>query len=169
MIITRGLTDASCSSHFMPNSSASVANDLRNALRPGSPPTCWKCTRMKNSPVWLSPNCAESRILLPRSNRNPDTAWTMPGRSGHDNFKIKLCSVDMNRYSFEMFQSTFKTPGVNKPPACPRTPLHLSICGAAGNQAWRDWHGGWARLLQSIARLHRSAQADARPLRHPDC
>jgi hypothetical protein len=94
MITTRGFTAASCSSQRISNCSASGANSRRSvssaAVASTPSASCSKCTRMKNSPLRLSPNCAESRMLLLRSNRKPETAWTMPCRSGHDSFKIKL-------------------------------------------------------------------------------
>jgi hypothetical protein len=40
--------------------------------------------RMKNSPLCRSPNCWLSTMLPSRSTRKPETACTMPGRSGQE-------------------------------------------------------------------------------------
>ena len=41
-------------------------------------------TRMKKRPVSTSLNCCASRMFWPLSNRNAETAATIPGRSGQD-------------------------------------------------------------------------------------
>lgn len=57
-----------------------------------------KCTLMKKVCVVGSPNWDESTMLKFRSTKNPVTAWTMPGWSGHESVKMKSAlSTDMLR------------------------------------------------------------------------
>ena len=85
--ITRGFTAVSCSSQRMPSPPANVENAALSSAVSGAA-AAWKWTRMKNPPVAGSPNWAESRMLQPRANKNPDTACTTPGRSGQASFKM---------------------------------------------------------------------------------
>ncbi|MCY1220881.1 hypothetical protein D9M72_329120 [compost metagenome] len=103
MIITRGLTAASFSSHCMPNWSPTGANAAFSVPRSGPPAAGVKCTRMKKRPAYSSPYWSESTILQPCWNSRPETAWTMPGWSGHERVRMNpvllmvCCSVGMAR------------------------------------------------------------------------
>src|SRR3954452_722339 len=65
----------------MPKASATPANCSRRSVTATGES---KCTRRKNVAVRGLPYCCESRMLQSRSARKPETACTMPGRSGHD-------------------------------------------------------------------------------------
>src|SRR5688572_20043147 len=77
---------AACSCQFMPKPSA---NPSRSALSwASSRLEQAKRTRMKNRPVSWSLYCAASSMLPPRSSRKPETAWTMPVRSGQERVRM---------------------------------------------------------------------------------
>src|SRR3954451_5019639 len=65
----------------MPNASATAPNCARRSVTAAGESTC---TRRKNVDVRGLRYCCESRMLQSRSDRKPDTACTMPGRSEHD-------------------------------------------------------------------------------------
>src|SRR6476620_9035752 len=76
---------AACSFQRMPNFEARSAISSRRVI------SLWshaKRTRMKNRPVPWSLYCAASSILPPRSSRKPETAWTMPVRSGQERVRM---------------------------------------------------------------------------------
>ena len=78
---TPGRSVVSCSCQVIPNRSATIPNCSASVAASVEDST-W--TRMKNCRLAGLPYCWESRMLLPRSARKPDTACTIPGRSGHD-------------------------------------------------------------------------------------
>ena len=86
MISVRYGAVASQSSKRISNSSATGANAARSASTSVGPGTS-KSMRMKKRPVSRSPNCWLSTMLPPRATRKPDTACTMPGRSGQERMR----------------------------------------------------------------------------------
>src|SRR3954452_19778200 len=77
----RCCSSSACTCHVMPNASATSANCSLKSLAATGASTC---TRRKKVDVRGLPYCCESRMLQSRTARKPDTACTMPGRSGHD-------------------------------------------------------------------------------------
>ncbi|MDT4847936.1 hypothetical protein FQZ97_820130 [compost metagenome] len=77
---------AACSCRLMPKPVAKAFSSSRSTASLWSPQA--KRTRMKNRPVPWSLYWAASSMLAPRSSRKPDTACTMPVRSGQERFRM---------------------------------------------------------------------------------
>src|SRR5579859_4064475 len=84
MIRVRTRAAWSCSCQDMWNASATQEKSRSRPAsgRPGGGTV--KCTRMKNRPSGLSPYCWLARMFPECWTRKLDTAYTIPGLSGHD-------------------------------------------------------------------------------------
>ena len=74
------------SDHVIASAAATIAKPWANVSADSSvKEISW--TRIKNKPVVGSPNCWLAVIVQCRLTKNPDTAWTIPGRSAQDSAK----------------------------------------------------------------------------------
>lgn len=79
---------ARCRVHVSAKRSATVSRCSRRRLNAVVVSTA---TRMKKVPVSGLPYCWESVMLQPASNRDPETAWTMPGWSAQESVSTYPC------------------------------------------------------------------------------